>query len=786
MNKNAKKDISLFLSLILLLNLVLFELTPLVALAASGEDKIYYMETDGDIKESAEWDNVKILAFLDPSDESEVGLEALSVSDISLVEGVTLKANEVYIDSTSTLDNGELEGTFINKLNVLGNIEASKITIKGDVNVSGSIKADNIICEQGNLNVNGGNISGNVTLNDSAFIMDEDGSIDGIITVNDNSLVINKSTSVKGIIFNYAFDYSNIAVGGDNIDEVGSSEEESNAIVVGYETYLENNTESEIELNYESNSFYLSPNAKGTVKFDPETAMTIDMGDCFTGSYPNKTVSFKNDSVFEVMYAVTIPEDSIFDMTLKSEDIGYEGEEGEYEYFVNSGQTLSFDIKLKDDYKKTGKASSKVSVLMYTNLSDMEPIECVLTVNASVYLPTPENPYSLSGTKGKGDYYISDVILEPKDGYKVSFNEDGSEAKDSITFSEKKDNVKIYLVDLNGNFTKGIDVGTINPNVVEKEEVEEVEEVEEEPKLKLKKGSGSLSVSKCYYGGKYEVKASSSTNDTRNIDIKYISKLTGNYLPSAPSGVGTYIAQVTLPSNEEYESVTLTKEFSIEYLPVPVTPYTISGKTGEEGYYLTDVTINSPEGYLIAESLNGTYTESIKFDKSNSNKRIYLKKTDTGEMTDAVYLSNLKIDKDKPQIIGAKASETYYSDSLKINVKDDNLVSVSLDGKDVEIKEGECEMIIEPNGDEAEYEVTTKDEAGNVSVVKFKVCAEWLKDKVIVPDKSLKLRSKEEYTLPEGQWKISVENGEEDPNVYSGNGKIKVNADTRITFTKIN
>ena len=46
-------------------------------------------------------------------------------------------------------------------------------------------------------------------------------------------------------------------------------------------------------------------------------------------------------------------------------------------------------------------------------------VQCETSFQIS-YLPTPENPYTISGLKGKKDYYIADVYLEAPDGYYIS------------------------------------------------------------------------------------------------------------------------------------------------------------------------------------------------------------------------------------------------------------------------------------------------------------------------------------------------------------------------------
>ncbi len=50
-----------------------------------------------------------------------------------------------------------------------------------------------------------------------------------------------------------------------------------------------------------------------------------------------------------------------------------------------------------------------------------EPITCKAEFRI-VYLDTPDEPYTLTGTKGKNDYYVSDVYLKAASGYSISKN----------------------------------------------------------------------------------------------------------------------------------------------------------------------------------------------------------------------------------------------------------------------------------------------------------------------------------------------------------------------------
>lgn len=60
------------------------------------------------------------------------------------------------------------------------------------------------------------------------------------------------------------------------------------------------------------------------------------------------------------------------------------------------------------------------------------------------YLPTPEAPYTVSGTKGKNNYYTSNVVITPAEGYLIANAQDG-EYKETLVLQKSAENSKVYL-----------------------------------------------------------------------------------------------------------------------------------------------------------------------------------------------------------------------------------------------------------------------------------------------------------------------------------------------------
>ncbi len=832
-SKSGKKDIALLIVLLLITQIIPFELLPLKAIAAAGENKTIFMSTDGDITDDVEYDTLTFKVFDSAVDQPEEGRDASSytVSDVDIDSGVTVKAKVINIHTymvepwnhnydTATILNvyGTLEADVINvygwvELNGEGVINAKQINFYGDsvieTDYSTEINADVYIDNCDTFRIEG-TLNGDVVVGTSDKNYEEGINFDNLSYIN-GIVTFNAPTHVVGI--------NEVGIPTANGYIVNASLGEDGVLYLrDMDSFIENNSDEVVMgsifgTNYE---FEVKPHSKGTIyPSETEIANNEDFGKNTLKKLKkeSKTVSYTNDSVMELRYIYSLNANSPFDIEIEeNEEIGVEEEEGKTVVYIPSGETLKLNIGIKEGYDKVGEINEKLDVevllpdyvYLYSQDQEAQIITAAtgsitLSANATDKLDKPANPYTLSGTKGTNadllkeygqDYYTTDVTLTPSKGYQVASKADGSNARESLIYKVKTEDVEIFLVDEDGDMTDAIEVGTIIPNVEEPEEVveekkeETKEEVKEEEKEEgLKSGSGTVTVSKCYYGGSYEVKTSSSTNDASKATIKYKSKVTGFYLPGAPSGVGDYVVEATFPGNDKYESYVATCDFSIEYLPVPTTPYSIKGKVGNNDFYVTDVSIKPLEGYLISDSLNGTYSESIDITETKNIRYVYLKKADTGEMTDSIPVNNIKMDKVQPSISGVVANKEYFSDSFEFDVSDDNLSKVLLDGKEVKFDGKKCVINVDPDGDSKIYRLETIDQAGNQNTLSFTVSAAWLQNKVIIPDKFIKLKGGDTYTLPEGKWKIEYEDGTTDPNVYLGGYKVTLESDARMKFT---
>lgn len=75
------------------------------------------------------------------------------------------------------------------------------------------------------------------------------------------------------------------------------------------------------------------------------------------------------------------------------------------------------------------------------------------------YLPLPEEPYTISGNRGKNGFYISSVKITPAEGYRISDLPDGTYGNE-VTFWTSKENANVYLMNGRHEKTNAVLVGS--------------------------------------------------------------------------------------------------------------------------------------------------------------------------------------------------------------------------------------------------------------------------------------------------------------------------------------
>lgn len=193
--------------------------------------------------------------------------------------------------------------------------------------------------------------------------------------------------------------------------------------------------------------------------------------------------------------------------------------------------------------------------------------------------------------------------------------------------------------------------------------------------LSVQKAAGSVTnlsdISKIYDGQSVSnvIYQASSTGDAK-VEYKVRGDENSTYTTAKPSAVGEYTVRVTVAADDDYNEASATADFAITYLDTPNPAYTLSGTEGQNGWYTSDVTITPPEGYTVSSTLDGEYSESLTISTSTTNISIHLK-NEQGQMTDAISVVEIKIDKDDPFITATGNTSDYQtSDTVEITVSD--------------------------------------------------------------------------------------------------------------------
>ena len=294
-------------------------------------------------------------------------------------------------------------------------------------------------------------------------------------------------------------------------------------------------------------------------------------------------------------------------------------------------------------------------------------------------------------------------------------------------------------------------------------------------------GSATLSVADIYYGGKISIQLSSSTNSTQDVLVEY--KVAGaddsTYSATAPVVVGSYTARVTLPESASYNSVVVTDDFAISYLPAPGTNVSVSGTIGKNKYFTSAVIITPPSGYLVADSLDGNYSSSLIVNSSRNAGYFYFMNIATGEKTAGIWSDGFLIDAVAPSI-DAIAGKTYYAEYVEVAIKDENLSKITINGEEIkDLSEETTTLKLQSEGGMKKYKISVTDLAGNTETINIVVAADWVKSGVLPSGESVNLISGYQYKLGSGEWTV-----EGDATSYNGNIAFYVKEEGEYTFSK--
>lgn len=219
----------------------------------------------------------------------------------------------------------------------------------------------------------------------------------------------------------------------------------------------------------------------------------------------------------------------------------------------------------------------------------------------------------------------------------------------------------------------------------------------------------------------------------------------------------------------------LEKKQEVQYIPAPAPVYYISGTKGLNGYYVSDIQILAPEGYMLSETEDGVYTDSITINEKSNLKSIYLMRKSDGLKTKEIKV-NILIDTVLPSF-NVDDKQVYYTDFLDVTIDDDNLSEVYIDGLKKVFSGNSCTLNLGSFNGEKIYEIKAVDKAGNARTFNIIVAAKWMQSGEVPKGMAVKLTAGKAYKLGDGTWKVSGDN-----TAYNGNITFYVGNEGSYTF----
>lgn len=261
-----------------------------------------------------------------------------------------------------------------------------------------------------------------------------------------------------------------------------------------------------------------------------------------------------------------------------------------------------------------------------------------------------------------------------------------------------------------------------------------------------------------------------------------------DYSDKKPTIAGDYVVRATIPETDRYKKATCETEFSLIYLKDDSITYKVTGESGKNGFYVSDVYLVAPNGYEISASRDGIYSKRIKY--STDIKKVYLRRKSDGAQAEEIVINNeIKVDKDSPklvkvvdennEIVELSGSNDLYADKLTLSFEDEHIISIKVNGQFDAPNDKNITVTLDAEGGEKFYEIVVEDLAGNKYSSSITLNAAWMKDNTLPSGLKVKLKSGNGYTLKSGSWKVDG-----DATVYSGGRTVYVNSDGDYTFVE--
>lgn len=313
-------------------------------------------------------------------------------------------------------------------------------------------------------------------------------------------------------------------------------------------------------------------------------------------------------------------------------------------------------------------------------------------------------------------------------------------------------------------------------------ETEKFAKYEETFKFKISKidGTGEITAKDCYVGTKPQITVNSKNYDADKVIIEYKPSAAqdSSYTKTVPERPGTYTVRATFPENECYLKYTATTSLKLTYITSP--GYSISGIKGKNNFYVSDVSIKAPAGYLISTSPETGFVNELKYSTVSQSKYVYFKEISTGALSDKVDMPVFSIDNKAPAINKKLITNgIIFKDQEEFTINDDNLDSVTVNGNPVLVTGGRASFTLLSKGGQETYEVIATDKAGNQITYSIIISAPWRETGIIPIGQKIRLERGTEYSLDEGSWTVSG-----DDTVYCGGMSFYATSEEEVEFTR--
>lgn len=531
---------------------------------------------------------------------------------------------------------------------------------------------------------------------------------------------------------------------------------------------------ADTEFTYDGNEHCPSAVATGICEGDT-CSVTVTGSATEIGSYTAKATALSNSN-----YALPSTNEQSFKINdiptaaaTKEPAANKLSYDGNYQRLVSQGESdngiILYSTQKDGEYTTvipTGKDAGTYTVWYKvrgnTGVKDSEPVSIEITISPkTVSLKWSDTEYLYDGEEHCPNAVVSNLC----DGDKCSVTVSGKQKEIGI-YTAKATALSNSNYQLPSDFTKEFSI--LDPD--------------------KKKGIVTISMEGFIYGAKPSSPViTSKTNDVSKAVVVFKSANESDltYRAGVPTEVGNYIVKVTLPKNEDYNACTATARFSIEYLTVPENAYSISGKKGTNGWYVSTIEITPSAGYEISYGDRDHFSSyPIKIDQSVTGGSIYIRDAVSYGQSARIPIGSYSIDTTAPYVVNMNDGEIYFGDengNVACVVNDENISYVEINGQkvtltDLDKSSKSFDIVVGAKKETITFSVY--DMAGNRTDFSVIVAPSWKRNGVI-NEGEIYLEAGEKFTIPEGKWKIDG-----DETIYYGGTVFYVTKEGLYNFKK--